>query len=91
MRESSESKAKASDAENLINQQERTMFENKLTFTQATERYHALFKKGKPAEKESHLSAGVWCLLNKNGDLLAWVYPDGSVLSGRMAAELFHR
>jgi hypothetical protein len=63
-----------------------------MTFKQAAACYRITFKRGKsPDEKTSHLQAGVWVLLSQKSDLLAKVFPDRSILSGRMLAEIFHR
>ena len=64
------------------------MLSNKMNFQKASDKYSQLFR-GKPDEARSTLLNGCWHLQNRGGDLLAVVYPDGSVLSGRIAAELF--
>ena len=64
------------------------MLKNRYAFPEAAERYKLLFT-GRPDEYHSVLRGGTWHICNKKGDLLGLIYPDGSVLSGRIAAELF--
>lgn len=53
-----------------------------LSFEQAAEVYSRLFD-GTPDEAKSLCGAGVWTLIDKGGNILAKVLPDGSCVSGK--------
>jgi hypothetical protein len=67
-------------------------FENPMSFEEAVEVFHLHENfTGKPSEKHSRLAAGVWVLQDSHGAVLARVWPDGSILSGRLFAEMQFR
>jgi hypothetical protein len=68
-------------------------YENRMSFDQACKHYRKVFGRtaGEPTEERSTLKAGVWRLADAQGQGLAWLYYDGSIMSGQVQAMFAQR